>query len=235
MSALRWAALLPSAGGLAVCLMSLTAGTPAIAAADAYGLNTSLPAGLSQRTQPVTQAAAAITAKVNARRAITRAASAQTAAITQRHIRHTHASPIAATTVNASPGCPMAALGAMGRVDEGVDYMGAGPVYALGAGTVTLVDGASGWPGGMFIAYQLDTGQYVYVAEGVTSAVSVGQRVTAGTVIANAWGSDPWMETGWAMPPGNIPEAAAYNHYTDGVPTAEGYDFRSVLYSMGCH
>ena len=126
----------------------------------------------------------------------------------------------------------------MGRVDEGVDFSSTGPVYALGSGTVTLVDGASGWPGGMFIAYRLDSGpwagNYVYVAEDASAAVGVGQHVGASTVIANAYGGSDGIETGWAMAPGTIPEAAAYNHYTDGVPTPEGYDFRAALVDLGC-
>jgi murein DD-endopeptidase MepM/ murein hydrolase activator NlpD len=142
------------------------------------------------------------------------------------------AAPPAGSTT-AAPGCPMHALGAMGRVDEGVDYAGAGPVYALGSGVVTEVNGASGWPGGMFIAYTYG-GSYVYVAEDVTAAVSVGEHVSSGTVIGNAYGGGSGIETGWAMPPGTIPEAAAYNHYTDGVPTQEGYNFQSVLRGMGC-
>jgi murein DD-endopeptidase MepM/ murein hydrolase activator NlpD len=171
-----------------------------------------------------------------ARRARRRAArrAARQAALLAAQQTATGPSPVSSTTPTAAPDCPMHALGAMGRVDEGVDYAGAGPVYALGSGTVTLVDGASGWPGGMFIAYHLDSGEYVYLAEDVSSAVGVGQRVHPGTVIGNAYGGGDGIETGWAMPPGNIPEAAAYNHYTDGVPTQEGYDFRSALIGMGC-
>jgi murein DD-endopeptidase MepM/ murein hydrolase activator NlpD len=237
---LRWLAVLPSAGGLAVSLTALTAGAAPVAAQDAYSFHMSLPEGVSQRTQPVRRAEAKVTAKVDARReaahkrrvAARRKAereAQQQAALAQQRI-----SPVTVTTTGAAPDCPLHALGDMGRVDEGVDYMGAGPVYALGSGTVTYTGGGD-WPGGGFIAYHLDSGNYVYLAEDVTSQVSVGQRVHPGTVIGEAWGGGDGIETGWAMPPGTMPEAAAYNHYTDGVPTAEGYDFRSVLYSMGCH
>jgi murein DD-endopeptidase MepM/ murein hydrolase activator NlpD len=235
MSGARWFAVLPSVGGLVVSLMAL--GAPAVAAQDAYKLNvTVLPRGVSQHTQQVRQAAAAVTAKVDARREKARkrriAARRAAAALVQQSVP---SSPVQSTTIAAVPACPMHALGGMGRVDEGVDYMGAGPVYALGSGTVTLADGASGWPGGMFIVYRLDSGRYVYLAEDVSAAVSVGQRVHPGTVIGNAYGGGDGIETGWAMPPGTVPEAAAYNHYTDGVPTPEGYDFQSALHSVGCH
>ncbi len=253
MRRLRWLTVLPPVGGLTVSLMALTPGVPAIAAQDAYGLpaahvraaaplTESRVQAVAEPGQPLKQVDAQITAQVlarreaakdrrqNARRAKARAA----ALLAAQQPAGGSSSPVSSTTISATPDCPMHALGAMGRVDEGVDYAGAGPVYAIGSGVVTLVDGASGWPGGMFIAYQLGTGGYVYLAEDVSAAVSVGQHVSPGTVIGNAYGGGSGIETGWAMPPGNIPEAAAYNHYTDGVPTQEGYDFRSVLTGMGC-
>src|ERR1700729_1012107 len=45
------------------------------------------------------------------------------------------------------------------RVDMGVDFGGAGPVYALGDGVITNATGdSSGWPGGGWITYQLTDG-----------------------------------------------------------------------------
>lgn len=90
----------------------------------------------------------------------------------------------------------------------GVDYTGAGPLYALGSGTITNVYN-SGWPGGKFIGLKLDTGQYVYYAENLTPRVTVGQRVTAGQTIATAVGSYPYIEVGWAAPPGTGQTMAA--------------------------
>ena len=43
------------------------------------------------------------------------------------------------------------------RIDQGVDYAGFGPLYAIGDGVVLNTVG-SGWPGGTFIAYQLTDG-----------------------------------------------------------------------------
>jgi len=61
------------------------------------------------------------------------------------------------------------------RVDMGVDFGGAGQVYALGHAVITNATGNSaGWPGGGWITYKLtdgpDAGLTVYLAEDVTPA-----------------------------------------------------------------
>lgn len=95
------------------------------------------------------------------------------------------------------------------RIDMGVDYGGAGPLYALGNGTVANVSN-SGWPGGTFLTIHLDdTGDYIYYAEDVNPLVSVGQRVTAGQHIADATGGASGIEVGWAAPPGTGQAMAA--------------------------
>ena len=105
-------------------------------------------------------------------------------------VQTVQAAPVAAP-VAVSPGTyanPLRAVAALSpeRVDQGVDYSGYGPIYAIGDGVVlNTVNG--GWPGGTFIAYRLTdgpaVGRVVYVAENVAPAVSVGQRVTAATVL----------------------------------------------------
>ena len=95
-------------------------------------------------------------------------------------------------------------------VDQGIDFTGAGDIYALADGIVTRVmHSGSGWPGqGAVVNYQLTSGpakgQYVYVAEDFAPAVKVGQRVKAGDVIGHATGSGqaPGIEIGWAQPSG---------------------------------
>jgi hypothetical protein len=94
------------------------------------------------------------------------------------------------------------------RIDMGVDYTGAGPLYAMGSGTITNVFN-TGWPGGKFIGLHLDTGQYMYYAENITPAVQVGQKVTAGQKIGQAVGSYPYTEIGWAAAPGTGQTMAA--------------------------
>lgn len=121
-----------------------------------------------------------------------------------------------------------------GRIDEGVDFAGAGPLYALGDGVILSVYNA-GWPGGTYILLHLTgagalAGRYVYYAENIAPAVGTGQRVTAGQQIGYARGAYPYIEIGWGTSTPGI--AAAAYHYTEGVPTAEGQSFASLLHSL---
>jgi murein DD-endopeptidase MepM/ murein hydrolase activator NlpD len=123
------------------------------------------------------------------------------------------------------------------RIDSGVDYAGAGPVYAIGNGVVLNVY-ASDWPGGTFIAYQLSDGPakglVVYTAEDLNPQVSVGSTVTANTVIGQMYGGPHGIEIGWADG-SRIPNAMArsYNQYGGGNSTAFGYNFSRFLQSLG--
>ena len=128
------------------------------------------------------------------------------------------------------------------RVDQGVDYAGSGPIYAIGDGTV-LNTTNSGWPGGAFITYQLSDGRakgdIVYVAENVQPEVTVGQEVTPHTVLGALIDSYPDLETGWADPPGDGESLArasgqwsAYDDEHD-IPTAYGENFSQLLASLG--
>jgi hypothetical protein len=128
------------------------------------------------------------------------------------------------------------------RVDQGVDFGGAGPVYALGDGVITsAMTGKAGWPGGGWITYRLtdgpNTGFTVFVAEDVTPAVQVGQTVTSSTVIANMFDGGNGIETGWANSDGSAaesqtPEAGASNG-NGPSPTIVGLNFEAVLEGLG--
>lgn len=123
------------------------------------------------------------------------------------------------------------------RVDQGVDYGGTGPVYAIGNGVVENVR-ASGWPGGVFIQYQLTdgprAGQHVYVAEDISPTVSVGQSVTNTTVLGNMYGGSSGIETGWANPVASLAQALGHSQWIEGGPsTADGVDFNQLLTSLG--
>lgn len=124
------------------------------------------------------------------------------------------------------------------RIDMGVDYGGAGPLYALGAGTVTCISN-SGWPGGAFICIHLDTGQYIYYAEDITPLVAVGDAVTAGQHIGNATGGPDGIEVGWAEPPGiGNTMAQMYSQQSPtgdpgSVSTAFGYLMSELIASLG--
>jgi hypothetical protein len=128
------------------------------------------------------------------------------------------------------------------RIDQGVDYAAAGgsPVYALGNGIVTNLYN-SGWANGVFLVYQLTSGPaqglYVYVAEDVAPAVSVGQQVTSSTVLARfEAGPDRGydIETGWADPCSCRAIAKTYGQYPEnGDATAFGRNFNDLMTLLG--
>lgn len=126
------------------------------------------------------------------------------------------------------------------RIDQGVDYTGSGPIFALGPGVIREVHN-SGWPGGTFIAEQLtsgpDSGQYVYYAEGITPTVPIGTEVGARDVVGNINGS---IEVGWAAPPPNLGEAlamklgeASSTGDAGTGSTGEGVSFSNLIQSLG--
>lgn len=124
------------------------------------------------------------------------------------------------------------------RIDMGVDYTGAFPLYAMGAGTIVNVNNA-GWPGGKFIGLHLDSGQYMYYAENIASSVHVGEKVNKGQLIGNALGSSPYVEVGWAAPPGTGETMAAKAGQQSktgdpgSVSTAYGQNMSDVIKSLG--
>ncbi|HTZ30434.1 MAG TPA: hypothetical protein VMC83_40965 [Streptosporangiaceae bacterium] len=153
-------------------------------------------------------------------------------------------SPQPAATVSSAYQNPLRAVSdlVLERVDMGVDFGGAGPVYALGDGVITnATDNSSGWPGGGWITYQLtggpDAGLVVYLAEDVTPSVQVGQKVTSSTVIANMFNGGDGIETGWATSDGSTAESqmAAAGGISGGgpFPTMVGLSFDAVLESVG--
>jgi hypothetical protein len=127
------------------------------------------------------------------------------------------------------------------RIDEGVDFGGAGPVYALGDAIVTNAGENAGWPGGGWITYRLtdgpDAGLMVYLAEDVTPTVQTGQHVTPSTVIANMFNGGDGIETGWAQPTGvsaesELPEAGGIGGGGP-YPTRVGLNFDELLQLLG--
>jgi len=125
------------------------------------------------------------------------------------------------------------------RIDQGVDFGGTGPIYAIGDAVITSATSSNyGWPGGGWITYRLTDGPaaglMVFLAEYVTPTVQVGQHVTSSTVIANMRGS---IETGWAMPDGSsaesqLPEAGGISGQGP-FPTAVGINFEHLLEALG--
>lgn len=124
------------------------------------------------------------------------------------------------------------------RVDEGVDYGGNGPVYAIGKGKV---DGIfyNFYAGEPYIAYTLNgnggaaDGKTVYLAENVTPKVKQGDIVDSNTVIATMSGG---IETGWADP-NRLPNTMAHDVWVGNDSssnyTAFGKNFNQFLVKLG--
>ncbi len=123
------------------------------------------------------------------------------------------------------------------RVDQGVDYASAGPIYAIGDGVV-LSTSIPGWPGGTYIAYRLTDGPanglVVYAAEDIQPTVDVGQHVTANTMIGEIYAGPDGIETGWGDPNaiGNT-MARTYGQFSGDNSTAFGYNFSQFMQHLG--
>jgi Peptidase family M23 len=125
------------------------------------------------------------------------------------------------------------------RVDMGVDYSGTGPIVALADGEITFANDKTGWAGGGCVVLKITsgpfTGKFVYHAESITVHVKVGDKVTAGQVLATMNGG---TESGWAS--GNEDEAlaASLNQQAPGDPgsweSAAGASFNRLLVHLGC-
>jgi murein DD-endopeptidase MepM/ murein hydrolase activator NlpD len=128
------------------------------------------------------------------------------------------------------------------RIDQGVDFGGSGPIYAIGDAVITNATATNyGWPGGGWITYRLTRGPgaglTVFVAEDVRPAVSAGQHVNSGTVIANMYDGGAGIETGWAMDNGlsaesQLPEAGGISG-SGPFPTNVGMNFEELLQALG--
>ncbi len=123
------------------------------------------------------------------------------------------------------------------RIDQGVDYSGFGPIYAIGDGVVLNTVNA-GWPGGTFITYRLSAGPaaglVVYAAEDIYPQVQVGQTVTPNTVLGTIYEGPDGIETGWSDPSGlGATMAYDYNQFSGSNSTAFGYNFSQLLQYLG--
>jgi hypothetical protein len=121
------------------------------------------------------------------------------------------------------------------RIDQGVDYSGAGPIDALGPGRVILVSTTdTDWGNGdVWVSYQLLAGSYegdyVYVAEGISPTVHDGELISAGWQIGLFNGHS--IEIGFALGEGDL--ALAHTVYHEGADTAAGRAMNNLLTSLG--
>jgi murein DD-endopeptidase MepM/ murein hydrolase activator NlpD len=119
-----------------------------------------------------------------------------------------------------------------GRIDQGVDFTGTGPIAAVGDAEI-LKTGAPGWPEGGGVLYKLlsgqRAGQIVFVYEGIEATVHAGQRVSAGDQIGTfvPGGS---IEMGFADAAG-VP--ISHGEYHEGEETEGGREMAAFLTSIG--
>ena len=131
------------------------------------------------------------------------------------------------------------------RIDQGVDYAGAGTLVAIGPATVTYVGTSNtGWPGA-FIEFRLlagaDAGCYVFYAEGVVpvDGLSVGQQLAAGQAIATIIPKYPTgIELGWGSGRSTKAYAKVAGQWSpeddhDNVATPAGKSFSDLIAALG--
>jgi len=181
-----------------------------------------------------------------ARQEAAQAAAAAAAAAAAQAARPAPPSPVPTPppppSVNPAPGTyvnPLRAISGLNpeRIDQGVDYSGYGPIYAIGDGVVLNTVNA-GWPGGTFITYRLTdgpaSGLVVYAAEDIYPMVQVGQTVTPNTVLGEMYEGPDGIETGWADSSGQgYTMAHDYGQFNGSNSTAFGYNFSQLLQYLG--
>jgi murein DD-endopeptidase MepM/ murein hydrolase activator NlpD len=125
-----------------------------------------------------------------------------------------------------------------GRIDQGVDYVGSGPINAIGTARILQV-GAPGWPNGgagpagQGVLYRLldgpQAGKVIYVYEGITPTVRAGQQVLAGQQIGTFFEGSS-IEIGFADAAGTPLSHAIYH---EGMVTPWGRKMAAFLSSVG--
>jgi len=207
--------------------------------AQAKGNLAALLAAAARQRQAAEQAEEEAMAAKAAQAQAAQAAQAQAA---QAQAAQTQESHPVTVTFNPSPGSyadPLRGISALTpeRIDQGVDYSGYGPIYAIGDGVV-LSTVNSGWPGGTFITYRLSdgpaSGLVVYAAEDIDPLVAVGQSVSSSTVLGTMFEGPVGIETGWADPSGDGNTMAAdAGQFSGDNSTAFGANFSQFLASLG--
>jgi len=125
------------------------------------------------------------------------------------------------------------------RLDQGVDYGGAGAIYAMGPGTIDLFENRndSGWPGGTFASYKLTagpaSGKVIYLAENIdlNPALHSGAFVYSGTIIGTLVNASPYSESGWGVQGAGY--TAEHSCYSEGCTTPLGTNFNQLLVCLG--
>jgi hypothetical protein len=125
-----------------------------------------------------------------------------------------------------------------GRIDQGVDYVGTGPINAIGNARILQV-GSPGWPNGgagpagQGVLYRLldgpQAGRNIFVYEGIHTTVKTGEEVVAGQQIGTFYPGSS-IEIGFADSAGT---PLAHEHYTEGKVTGWGRKMDDLLSNVG--
>jgi hypothetical protein len=121
------------------------------------------------------------------------------------------------------------------RIDQGVDYGGAGPIYALGPGKIDLYQNRNdtGWPGGTFVSYKVSAGpaagKVIYLAENIDldPSLHAGSFVYSGTVLGTLVNASPDSESGWGVAGAGY--TAEHSCYVEACDTVLGDNFNDLL------
>jgi len=119
-----------------------------------------------------------------------------------------------------------------GRIDQGVDFTGTGPIMAVGDAEI-LQTGAPGWPEGGGVLYRLTSGsragQVIFVNEGIQATVHAGRHVSAGEQIG-VFVPGGSIEMGFADASGT---PLSHGEYQEGDETVWGHEMADFLASIG--
>jgi biotin carboxyl carrier protein len=119
-------------------------------------------------------------------------------------------------------------------LDKGVDYSGSGTIVALADGHVYYATQSSTWPGGAFVGFTIEDGQYkgkhVYHAENLTILVREGDHVKVDQPIAILHNAYPYSESGWAAGYGENTLAGLLGQPRN---SAAGASFNRLLRRLG--
>jgi murein DD-endopeptidase MepM/ murein hydrolase activator NlpD len=120
-----------------------------------------------------------------------------------------------------------------GRIDQGVDFGGTGPIFTPGDAKVISV-GAVGWPGGGGVVLQLLNGpranHYIYIFEGIQVTVRKDQILTAGQIVGSFIPFSPTgIEIGFCDANG-VP--ISHGEYTEGKVTRGGKEMAAFLHQI---
>jgi len=120
-----------------------------------------------------------------------------------------------------------------GRIDQGVDFGGTGPIYSPTDAKVVSV-GAPGWPGGDGVVLEVlngpRAGHFIFIYEGIQVIVKQGQIVKAGQTVGSF---EPFSSTGIEIgfcDANGVP--ISHSEYTEGKVTRGGKEMNAFLHQL---